>query len=61
MEDVVAAMENKNPSIRTETASFVARCFAKSTVSTLPKKLLKNYCASLLKVSLVLKKLTSQS
>ncbi|XP_048241542.1 cytoskeleton-associated protein 5-like isoform X2 [Haliotis rufescens] len=49
MEDCVTALENKNPSIRAETAQFLARCFAKSTVGTLPKKLLKGYCSSLLK------------
>ncbi|XP_062581374.1 cytoskeleton-associated protein 5-A-like [Saccostrea cucullata] len=48
-EDIVAALDNKNPSIKAETASFLARCFAKSTMSTLPKKLLKLFCTSLMK------------
>lgn len=48
-EDLVAALENKNPSIKGESAYFLSRCFAKSTISTLPKKLLKLFCASLLK------------
>lgn len=49
LEDIVAALENKNPSIKAETASFLARCFAKSSMSTLPKKLLKSFCTSLIK------------
>ncbi|XP_041367175.1 cytoskeleton-associated protein 5-like isoform X2 [Gigantopelta aegis] len=49
MEDVLASLENKNPSIRAETALFLARCFARCTVSTLPKKQLKVFCNQLLK------------
>ncbi|KAJ8298919.1 hypothetical protein KUTeg_022979 [Tegillarca granosa] len=48
-DDIVAALENKNPNIKAETASFLSRCFAKSTMTTLPKKLLKVFCTSLLK------------
>ncbi|XP_033753517.1 cytoskeleton-associated protein 5-like [Pecten maximus] len=48
-EDLVAALDNKNPSIKGETAYFLTRCFARSTLGTLPKKLLKLFCASLLK------------
>ncbi|XP_055998398.1 cytoskeleton-associated protein 5-like isoform X2 [Ostrea edulis] len=48
-EDIVAALDNKNPSMKAETASFLARCFSKSTMSTLPKKLLKVFCTSLMK------------
>ncbi|XP_022338484.2 cytoskeleton-associated protein 5-like [Crassostrea virginica] len=51
-EDIVAALDNKNPSIKAEAASFLARCFAKSSMSTLPKKLLKAFCASLMKTVL---------
>ncbi|XP_052066786.1 cytoskeleton-associated protein 5-like [Mytilus californianus] len=48
-EDVVAALDNKNPQIKTETASFLSRCFAKCTTATLPKKMLKMFCTALLK------------
>ena len=50
MEDTIAALENKNPNIKAETASFLARVFARCTSSSLPKKMLKAYCAPLLKV-----------
>ncbi|XP_029636093.1 cytoskeleton-associated protein 5 isoform X2 [Octopus sinensis] len=49
MEDAVAALENKNPSIRTETASFLARSIAKAVPNALPKKILKVYCVALVK------------
>lgn len=49
-EDVVAALDNKNPQIKTETASFLSRCFSKCTTATLPKKMLKMFCTALLKV-----------
>ncbi|XP_059161081.1 cytoskeleton-associated protein 5-like isoform X1 [Physella acuta] len=49
MEDVVAALDNKNPSIKMETALFLARCFARCSQSTLPKKMLKGYVTPLLK------------
>ncbi|KAK2715976.1 hypothetical protein QYM36_010510 [Artemia franciscana] len=48
-EDALAALENKNPSIKTETASFLARSFTKCTPTILTKKLLKGYVAVLLK------------
>ncbi|GFO33537.1 cytoskeleton-associated protein 5 [Plakobranchus ocellatus] len=48
-EDTIAALENKNPSIRAETALFLARCFAYCTQASLPKKILKAYVAPLLK------------
>lgn len=48
-EDVLAALENKNPSVKAETASFLARCFTKCTPVILNKKLLKAFCAGLLK------------
>ncbi|XP_060608176.1 cytoskeleton-associated protein 5-A-like, partial [Ruditapes philippinarum] len=50
-EDVIAALENKNPNIRTETAAFLARCFSRLSISTLPKKQLKTFCGSLLKTA----------
>ncbi|GAB1602380.1 cytoskeleton-associated protein 5-like isoform X1 [Argonauta hians] len=49
MEDTIAALENKNPSIRTETASFLARSVARAVPSALPKKILKVYCVALVK------------
>lgn len=49
LEEIVAALENKNPSIRAETAGFLARSFAKAAPSLLPKKILKVYCIALVK------------
>ncbi|KAL4225289.1 Cytoskeleton associated protein 5 [Mactra antiquata] len=49
IEDVTAALENKNPNIKAECASFLARCFSRLTLTTLPKKQLKTFCSSLLK------------
>ncbi|XP_070200256.1 cytoskeleton-associated protein 5-like isoform X2 [Littorina saxatilis] len=49
MEDLLAALDNKNPNIKAETALFISRCFARSTQATLPKKILKAFCAALLK------------
>lgn len=48
-EDVLAALDNKNPSVKAETAAFLGRCFAKSNATVLNKKLLKAYCPALLK------------
>ncbi|KAG8312018.1 hypothetical protein J6590_031481 [Homalodisca vitripennis] len=48
-EDVIAALENKNPSVKAETAAFLARCFTKCTPVILNKKLLKAFSAVLLK------------
>ncbi|KAK6191581.1 hypothetical protein SNE40_003232 [Patella caerulea] len=48
-EDAVAALENKNPQIRAETALLLGRCFCRCTQSSLPKKMLKIFCTSLLK------------
>jgi hypothetical protein len=48
-EDVLAALENKNPQVKAETASFLARCFTKCTPVMLNKKLLKAYTTALLK------------
>lgn len=48
-EDVLVALENKNPSVKAETASFLARCFTKCVPVSLNKKLLKAFCAALLK------------
>lgn len=48
-EDVLTALENKNPQVKAETASFLARCFTKCTPVMLNKKLLKAYTTALLK------------
>ena len=50
MEDLLTALENKNPTIKAETALFIGRCFAKLTMANLPKKQLKAFCNSFLKV-----------
>jgi cytoskeleton-associated protein 5 len=43
-------MDNKNPTIKQQTSLFIARSFRHCTASTLPKSLLKPFCAALLKV-----------
>ncbi|XP_069595027.1 cytoskeleton-associated protein 5 isoform X5 [Ranitomeya imitator] len=48
-EDVLAVMDNKNPTIKQQTSLFLARSFRHCTPSTLPKSLLKPFCAALLK------------
>ena len=50
-ESCVAALNHKTPTVKSETALFMARCFCKSTPATLPKKLLKMFAAPLIKVS----------
>ncbi|XP_046917779.2 msps cytoskeleton-associated protein 5 [Dermatophagoides farinae] len=48
-EDVVTSLDNKNPSIRSETALFLTRCFTKTNPHTIQKKLLKTLTTSLIK------------
>ncbi|KAM5316415.1 cytoskeleton-associated protein 5 isoform 2-T3 [Glossophaga mutica] len=48
-EDVLAVMDNKNPTIKQQTSLFIARSFRHCTAATLPKSLLKPFCAALLK------------
>ncbi|XP_063800617.1 cytoskeleton-associated protein 5 isoform X2 [Pseudophryne corroboree] len=48
-EDVLAVIDNKNPTIKQQTSLFLARIFRHCTASTLPKSLLKPFCAALLK------------
>ncbi|XP_078405682.1 cytoskeleton-associated protein 5 [Cetorhinus maximus] len=48
-EDVLAVMDNKNPSIKQQASLFLARSFRYCTPSTMPKSLLKPLCAALLK------------
>ena len=50
-EDLVSALANKNPSIRSETALFMARAFAKTNPNLINKKLLKTLVTALLTVS----------
>jgi len=49
-ESCVTALDHKTPSVKAETAAFLARCFAKSSTAKLPKKLLKLFVIPLLKV-----------
>ncbi|EFN60447.1 Cytoskeleton-associated protein 5 [Camponotus floridanus] len=49
LEDTLAALENKNPAVKAETAAFLARCFARTPPANLNKKLLKSYTSTLLK------------
>ncbi|XP_055685524.1 protein mini spindles [Lutzomyia longipalpis] len=48
-EDILEALNNKNPSVKSETASFLARAFTKTLPTVLNKKLLKAYLTALLK------------
>lgn len=48
-EDLLASLDNKNPAVKAETASFLARCFTKCTPTILNKKLLKTFTTALLK------------
>lgn len=49
-EDVLGVMDNKNPSIKQQSSLFLARSFRHCTLSTLPKSVLKPFCAAFLKV-----------
>uniref|UniRef100_A0A182MWU9 TOG domain-containing protein n=1 Tax=Anopheles culicifacies TaxID=139723 RepID=A0A182MWU9_9DIPT len=49
LEDVLEALGNKNPSVKMETASFLARSFTKTLPAALSKKVLKPLIAALLK------------
>ena len=46
----MAALENKNPSIKDETMKFLVRTFCQLTQATLPKPLLKQIAPVLIKV-----------
>ncbi|XP_059619515.1 protein mini spindles isoform X2 [Phlebotomus argentipes] len=48
-EDILEALNNKNPNVKSETASFLARAFTKTLPTVLNKKLLKAYLTALLK------------
>ncbi|XP_076386663.1 msps cytoskeleton-associated protein 5 isoform X2 [Megachile rotundata] len=49
LEDTLAALENKNPAVKAETAAYLARCFSRTPPPSLNKKLLKAYTTILLK------------
>ncbi|XP_036150006.1 protein mini spindles [Monomorium pharaonis] len=49
LEDTLAALENKNPAVKAETALYLARCFARTPPANLNKKMLKSYTSTLLK------------
>lgn len=49
LEDIQAALENKNPQIKAETCAFLRRCFCSCSSTQLNKKLLKAFTVSLLK------------
>lgn len=48
-EDILSALENKNPSIRSESVSFLARCFKRCTPTDLNKKMLNIFTTILIK------------
>ncbi|KAL2093484.1 hypothetical protein ACEWY4_010796 [Coilia grayii] len=48
-EDILSVMDNKNPSIKQQASLFLARSFRHCTPSTLPKSVLKPFCAAFLK------------
>lgn len=48
-EDILAAIDNKNPSVKAESVSFLARCFTKCTPTILNKKYLKIFTTALIK------------
>ncbi|RZC32556.1 cytoskeleton-associated protein 5 [Asbolus verrucosus] len=49
LEDVAEALGNKNPSVKTETSCFLARCFTKTPPTVFNKKMLKLLTTCLLK------------
>lgn len=49
-EDILSVMDNKNPSIKQQASLFLARSFRHCTQATLPKSVLKPFCAALIKV-----------
>lgn len=48
-EDILAVMDNKNPSIKQQASLYLARSFRHCTQATLPKSVLKPFCAALIK------------
>ena len=52
-EAAIANLGHKTPVVRQQVAMFLAKCFAMSTQTTLPKKILKIYLAPLIKVKMI--------
>lgn len=50
MEDMLAAFDNKNPSIKAESSLFLARALCHTQPSAFNKKLIKAYVGGLLKL-----------
>jgi len=48
-EDILTAIDNKNPSVKAESVSFLTRCFSKCTPTILNKKYLKIFTTALIK------------
>lgn len=48
-EDILSAINNKNPSVRAESVSFLARCFTKCTPKMLNKQYLNIFTTALIK------------
>ncbi|XP_014875260.1 cytoskeleton-associated protein 5 isoform X5 [Poecilia latipinna] len=48
-EDILGVMDNKNPSIKQQASLFLARSFRHCMQATLPKSVLKPFCAALIK------------
>ena len=49
-EDILAALENKNPNVKEETCKFLTRAISRLSQATLPKSLLKQLAPALIKV-----------
>lgn len=49
LEDLLEALNNKNPSVKCETSLFLARAFTKTTPASVNKKLLKALTTALIK------------
>lgn len=50
LEDLIAALDNKTPTVKSQTALFISRIIAATHPSILNKKLLKTLCAAIVKV-----------
>lgn len=48
-EDILIAINNKNPSVKAESVSFLSRCFTKCTLKMLNKKFLNIFTTVLIK------------
>ena len=52
-EDVKGCLVDKNPSVKSETILFLARCFQQCTPAMMPKAMLKAFCPPLVQVNTV--------